>query len=169
MTIHSTDPFATPEGQRSPVRRFRGRLPAAVTLWTAPGPRGPAGLTVSSTVVADGVPGYVIGLIDDESDLWTAIESAGVFAVTALAAADRQLADRFAGQLPAPGGLFRGEDWLDTPYGPVPAGHPTWVGCRYAEARTLGWSRLVQATVERVEVGEVEPLLHYRGRYRHLG
>ncbi|WP_233604170.1 flavin reductase family protein [Micromonospora sp. HM5-17] len=33
--IHHTDPFATPEGQRSPIRRFRGRLAAPVTLWTA--------------------------------------------------------------------------------------------------------------------------------------
>ena len=70
--IHATDPFATPEHERSPVRRFRGRLAAAVTLWTAPGP---AGLTVSSTLVADGEPGRLLGLLDDESDLWTAVEA----------------------------------------------------------------------------------------------
>ena len=33
--IHSSDPFATPEEERSPVRRLRGRLAAPVTLWTA--------------------------------------------------------------------------------------------------------------------------------------
>src|SRR5688500_2047994 len=53
VTVHYTDPFATPEEERSPVRRFRRRLPSAVTLWTGPGP---AGLTVSSTLVADGDP-----------------------------------------------------------------------------------------------------------------
>jgi hypothetical protein len=52
--IHSSDPFATPEQDKSPVRRLRGRLASAVTLWTAPGP---AGLTVSSMLVADGDPG----------------------------------------------------------------------------------------------------------------
>ena len=57
MTIHSTDPFATPEEQRSPLRRLRGRLAAPVTLWTADGPAGPAGLTVSSMLVAEGEPG----------------------------------------------------------------------------------------------------------------
>src|SRR5437762_3494451 len=108
LTIHGTDPFATPDVQRSPVRRLRGRLPAAVTLWTAPGP---AGLTVSSTLIADGEPGRVLGLIDDESELWSAIESAGRFAVIPLAPRHRQLADRFAGLMPAPGGLFRGEAW----------------------------------------------------------
>jgi 3-hydroxy-9,10-secoandrosta-1,3,5(10)-triene-9,17-dione monooxygenase reductase component len=42
--IHSTDPFAVPDNEKSQVRRLRGRLAATVTLWTAPGP---AGLTVS--------------------------------------------------------------------------------------------------------------------------
>src|SRR5690348_17299034 len=102
MTIHITDPFATPEEGRSPVRRLRGRLPAPVTLWTAPGP---AGLTVSSTLVADGTPGRVLGLVDEESELWAAVEAAGVFAVVPLAPRHRQLADRFAGLMPAPGGL----------------------------------------------------------------
>ena len=79
--IHSSDPFATPEQDRSPVRRLRGRLAATVTLWTAPGP---AGLTVSSMLVADGDPGRVLGLVDEESDFWDAVSVARRFAVTPL-------------------------------------------------------------------------------------
>jgi 3-hydroxy-9,10-secoandrosta-1,3,5(10)-triene-9,17-dione monooxygenase reductase component len=166
MTISSSDPFATPDHLRSPVRRLRGRLPAAVTLWTAPGP---AGLAVSSTLVADGEPGRLLGVLDEESDLWAAIEAAGRFAVTPLTPADRQLADRFAGLLPAPGGLFAGEGWHETGYGPVPAGHADWAGCRLAGARPLGWGLLVESIIERVELGDAEPpLVHYRGRYREL-
>jgi 3-hydroxy-9,10-secoandrosta-1,3,5(10)-triene-9,17-dione monooxygenase reductase component len=166
MTIHHTDPFATPEGERSPLRRLRGRLPAPVTLWTAPGP---AGLTVSSTLVADGEPGRLLGLVDDESELWAAIEAAGRFAVAPLGRAHRQLADRFAGLLPAPGGLFAAGDWHPTDFGPVPADATTWVGCRLDAARPFGWALLVEATVERVELGAPgEPLVHYRGRYREL-
>jgi 3-hydroxy-9,10-secoandrosta-1,3,5(10)-triene-9,17-dione monooxygenase reductase component len=165
MTIHSTDPFATPEGERSPLRRLRGRLPAPVTLWTAPGP---AGLTVSSVLVADGAPGRILGLIDEESDLWEATQAAGRFAVSVLGSGHRQLADRFAGLMPAPGGLFRGDDWLDTPYGPVPAGAGTWAGCRLAEARPCGWYLLVEGAVEQVEIGDGAPLAHLRGRYREL-
>jgi 3-hydroxy-9,10-secoandrosta-1,3,5(10)-triene-9,17-dione monooxygenase reductase component len=166
MTIHAGDPFATPEHLRSPVRRFRGRLPAAVTLWTAPGP---AGLTVSSTLVVDGRPGRLLGVVDEESALWEAASAAGRFAVTLLEAADRQLADRFAGILPAPGGLFRGDGWEHTDFGPVPAGHATWVGCRLDGSRPLGWGLLVEATIERIEAGDGEPLVHHRGRYRPLG
>ena len=166
MSIHPEDPFATPENLRSPVRRLRGRLPAAVTLWTAPGP---AGLTVSSTLIADGDPGRLLGLVDDESELWAAASMAGRFAVQPLGPGDRQLADRFAGLMPAPGGLFRGYEWEPTDWGPVLAGRGTWVGCRVDTTHTVGWGVLVQATVERIELGEpVPPLVHYRGRYREL-
>lgn len=165
--IHGTDPFAAPDDARSPVRRLRGRLAAAVTLWTAPGP---VGLTVSSTVVVDGEPGRLIGLIDDESDLWSAARATGRFAVTPLGTAHRQLADRFAGLLPAPGGLFKGYEWTDTPYGPVPADVATWAGCRVDTAREFGWALLVEATIETVELGaDAAPLVHFRGRYRDLG
>jgi 3-hydroxy-9,10-secoandrosta-1,3,5(10)-triene-9,17-dione monooxygenase reductase component len=166
LTISPSDPFATPEHLRSPVRRLRGRLPTAVTLWTAPGP---AGLTVSSTVVVDGDPGRLLGLVDEESELWAAVEEAGRFAVAVLTPADRQLADRFAGLLPAPGGLFQGGGWQETGYGPVPAGSTTWAGCRLDGARPLGWGLLVEATIEHLDLGEAEPpLIHYRGRYREL-
>lgn len=164
--IHHTDPFATPESERSPVRRLRGRLAAAVTLWTAPGP---AGLTVSSTLVADGAPARLLGLLDEESDLWAAASAAGRFAVAPLSPQHRQLADRFAGLLPAPGGLFTGSGWADTPYGPVPADASGWVGCRLDGARPCGWSLLVEATVERVELAaDPVPLVHFRGRYWEL-
>ena len=87
----------------SPVRRLRGRLATAVTLWTTPGP---AGLTVSSMMVADGAPGRVLGLVDEESDFFDAVRRSRRFAVVPLADADQQVADRFAGLMPAPGGLF---------------------------------------------------------------
>ncbi|OLB64888.1 MAG: flavin reductase [Actinobacteria bacterium 13_2_20CM_2_72_6] len=166
MSIHHTDPFATPEGDRSPLRRLRGRLASPVTLWTAPGP---AGLTMSSTLVVDGRPGRVLGLVDDESDLWAAIEDAGRFAVLPLRPEHRQLADRFAGLMPAPGGLFANGDWRETDFGPVPADAGTWAGCRLDTARPYGWALLLEGTVEQVEVGAAdEPLVHYRGRYREL-
>lgn len=164
--IHSSDPFATPEREKSPIRRFRGRLAAPVTLWTAPGP---AGLTVSSTLVADGDPGRILGLIDDESDLWDAVRAAERFAVVPLTPADRQLGDRFAGLMPAPGGLFAAGEWAETPYGPVPAGATAWAGCRLAVSRPCGWSLLVEAVIETVEFGPAAaPLIHYRGDYRDV-
>lgn len=159
-----SDPFATPEEEKSPVRRLRGRLAAPVTLWTAPGP---AGLTVSSMLVADGEPGRVLGLVDEESELWDAVEKAGVFAIAPLADRDRQLADRFAGLMPAPGGLFATGEWDQTAYGPVRGG--LWAGCRLVEARPCGWALLVEGVLETIAAVDPQPpLVHYRGRYREL-
>jgi flavin reductase (DIM6/NTAB) family NADH-FMN oxidoreductase RutF len=163
---HSSDPFATPEQDRSPVRRLRGRLAAAVTLWTAPGP---AGLTVSSMLVADGEPGRVLGLIDAESEFWDAAGRARRFAVVPLGADEQQVADRFAGLMPAPGGLFASGEWTDTDYGPVPAGAGTWAGCRLESDRPTGWALLVEAAIETVRLDDAPaPLMHFRGRYRRL-
>lgn len=164
--IHSTDPFAVPEEEKSQVRRLRGRLATTVTLWTAPGP---AGLTVSSAVVADGDPGRLLGLIDEESDFWEAALQAGRFAVTPLTPADRQLADRFAGLFPAPGGLFAIGDWNDTEYGPVPAQAGSWAGCRLDASRSCGWALLIEGVIETVRTSHAgSPLIHHRGRYTEL-
>jgi 3-hydroxy-9,10-secoandrosta-1,3,5(10)-triene-9,17-dione monooxygenase reductase component len=169
--IHASDPFATPESDKSDVRRLRGRLVAPVTLWTAPsGSGGPSGLTVSSVLIADGEPGRVVGLIDEESDFWTAAEAAGRFTVTPLTAADQQLADRFAGLMPAPGGLFATGEWTETPFGPVPRHAGTWAGCRLESRRPCGWALLIEAVIESIEAGPATaPLAHYRGRYHDVG
>jgi flavin reductase (DIM6/NTAB) family NADH-FMN oxidoreductase RutF len=172
--IHSSDPFATPEQDRSPVRRLRGRLAGAVTLWTTEGPGvgsrpDPAGLTVSSMLVADGDPGRVLGLVDEESDFWEAVSRSRRFAVTPLGDTDQQLADRFAGLMPAPGGLFAGGTWTETDFGPVPAGAGTWAGCRLDGDRPFGWSLLLEATIETVRLDAPPvPLLHFRGRYQRV-
>jgi len=171
--IHYRDPFATASEDRSPARRLRGRLAAPVTLWTAGGGSAPlAGLTVSSTVLADGDPPRLLGLLDEESQLWEVLRESGRFAMVPLGPAHRQLADRFAGLMPAPGGPFKAADWQSTGYGPVLAGASGWAGCRLDDARPYGWAMLVEATVESVTVGDegdAGPLIHYRGRYRELG
>jgi flavin reductase (DIM6/NTAB) family NADH-FMN oxidoreductase RutF len=168
MTIHSSNPFETPDEAKSPVRRLRGRLPLPVTLWTAYEPDGHrVGLTVSSTIVVDGSPGRLIGLLDEESAVWTAIQRTGRFAVMPLREGDGQLADTFAGLMPAAGGPFAVGDWSDSEHGPVLAGVGAWAGCRLDDARPLGWAYLVESTIEHVELASEapSPLIHYRGRY----
>jgi hypothetical protein len=144
---------------------------------------------VSSLLVADGDPGRVIGLIGDESELWTAIQDTGRFVVVQLGAADRQLADRFAGLLPAPGGPFRSGTWTQSDYGPVPGDDATmpgdtdgpgdtagpgsqshtWAGCRLDSARRYGWGLLVEASIEVINFGPAyDVLVHLGGRYRDV-
>jgi 3-hydroxy-9,10-secoandrosta-1,3,5(10)-triene-9,17-dione monooxygenase reductase component len=170
VTIHASDPFATPEDQRSPVRRLRGRLPAPVTLWTAGEGTGRAGLTVSSLLVVDGDPGRVLGLVDPESELWAAVGPSGRFAVVRLGPDERRLAEVFAGVLPAPGGRFTVGAWRDTGYGPVPEGDAvTWAGCVLDAARPYGWGLLVEATIAEISFGVADTALGYfRGRYQQI-
>lgn len=167
MTIHTDHPFATPE---EPVRRFRGRLGGAVSLWTAGSDRTRAGLTVSSLMVANGDPGAVVGLLDPDSDLFEALEDTGRAVVHLLERADRPLADVFGGQAPAPGGSFTvapwATQWEESGHGPVLPDR-TRALVSFGEAREVGWSVLVTARIDDVVVLEDRhPLEHRRGRYQ---
>lgn len=173
VTIHSEHPFLPPESERDPVRRFRGRLGGAVTLWTTGSgdqPKARAGLAVSSLLVAAGEPAHVLALLDPDSELVDRLRHTRVAVVQLLQWEQRRLADAFAGVLPAPGGAFRLGEWTESPWGPVLDGVSGWAGVRLADPQAaVGWSLLVDAVVEHIEIGvEFAPLVHRRGRYRRL-
>jgi flavin reductase (DIM6/NTAB) family NADH-FMN oxidoreductase RutF len=164
MTIHSDHPFqdATPD----PVRRLRGRLGGAVTLWTSGPPEAPAGLTVSSIMVANGAPAHVVALVDPDSDLADALLTSSRAVVQLLSWRHRDLAEVFAETAPAPGGKFAQAEFGDTDWGPRLADASVWAGVALTESRELGWSLVVTCRIEHVEVGEDDaPLIHRRGRY----
>ncbi|MEV6416158.1 flavin reductase family protein [Kribbella sp. NPDC051718] len=169
MTIHGDHPFLPPESERSPVRRLRGRLPSPVGLWTTAHEGKRAGLTVSSMLVADGEPGYVIGLIDPDSDLWETLHKARTAVVSLLGGGHQRLADAFGYVAPAPGGPFRMIEWTETEWGPAPVGVSTWAGCRLVtpDPPEVGWALQVQLEIVQVELTEDElpALVHRRGRY----
>lgn len=172
MTIHPDHPFLPPASERDQVRRFRGRLGGAVTLWTTGDGADRAGLTVSSLLVAPGEPGHVLALLDPDAALTAQLSSTRRVVVQLLGWEHRQLADAFAGQFPAPGGVFRLGDehggWVDTGWGPRLAGVDSWLGARLVEAppTEVGWGLLHDAVIEKVELGAGgEPLEHRRGRY----
>lgn len=167
MTIHSEHPFLEPESARDPVRRLRGRLGGAVTVWSTGRGQERAGLTVSSVMVANGSPGHVLALVDPDSDFAAAFQSERRAVVGLLQWPHRDLAEAFAGLAPAPGGLFTLGSWSETTWGPLLDGVSAWAGVRLAEAPTeVGWSLLLDCEMEHVEIGvEEQPLMHRRGRY----
>lgn len=167
MTIHSEHPFMEPPAERDPVRRLRGRLGGAVTLWTSEHDGSRAGLTVSSLMVAAGEPGRILGLLDPDSDLCDVLTGGGRAVVQLLLWEHHQLADVFAGTVPAPGGQFAQAEWQDTEWGPVLSTVTSWVGVRLESAVDVGWSRLVTTTIERTVIGDDgDALVHRRGRYQ---
>ncbi len=172
MSIFSEHPFLPPEADRSPVRRLRSRLPSPVTVWTAGQPEQRAGLTVSSVLIADGDPGYLVGVLDPLSDLWDALNRTGAAVVNLLNWRHRQLADAFGYVAPAPGGPFRMAEWTDTEWGPALVGAAAWAGCLLGERppERLGWGLLVRLQLAHTEFGDEDhPLTHRRGRYLAAG
>jgi flavin reductase (DIM6/NTAB) family NADH-FMN oxidoreductase RutF len=172
VTIHPEHPFADADSARDPVRRLRGRLGGAVSLWTTGGAGSPgavdrAGLTVSSLLVAPGEPAHVLGLVDPDSDLALAVGSTGTAVVQLLQWRHRDVADVFAGAAPSPGGTFRSGTWQDSDWGPVLDGVSAWAGIRLTGAVVeVGWSQLLDGVVEHVELSpDGVPLEHRRGRY----
>jgi flavin reductase (DIM6/NTAB) family NADH-FMN oxidoreductase RutF len=169
VTIHSEHPFATPEPERDPVRRLRGRLGGVVSLWTTGAGAARSGLTVSSLLVASGEPGHILALVDPDSDFVREVSETRIAVVELLSWRHQQLAEAFAGLFPAPGGVFRLGEWVDTEWGPRLRDVATWAGVRLVEdePRQVGWSMLLDLTIEHVEIGgDDEPLVHRRGRYQ---
>jgi flavin reductase (DIM6/NTAB) family NADH-FMN oxidoreductase RutF len=172
VTIHHSHPFAVGEQDRNPLRRFRGRMASPVSIWAASANGARAGWTLSSFLVADGDPGEVIGLIDEESPLVDVLRKSPTLTVNLLGWGQRALADAFAGVAPAPGGPFSLTAWQDTDWGPVLESSLGWIGARLKpDSDHAGWGLLVRAEVERVEIPSdpAEDLMCYvRGRYRSL-
>jgi len=164
VTIHSTHPFADPEPD--PVRRLRGRLGGAVSLWTAGAEGDRSGLTVTSLMLAHGEPAHVLGLLDPDADLTEQLVETGRGVVQLLSWPDRDLAEAFAGTAPAPGGPFRMAAFEQTTWGPRLASAATWAGVTLVERREVGWSLEVTCRLDQLTVGDDDtPLRHWRGRY----
>jgi flavin reductase (DIM6/NTAB) family NADH-FMN oxidoreductase RutF len=167
MTIHTEHPFVDPSAD--PVRRLRGRLGGAVTLWTsgdraAGGTR--AGLTVTSVMVAGGEPSRFLALLDPDSALREVLEETGRGVVHLLRWEHRDLAEVFAGQMPFPGGQFTTAEWEQTASGPRLLTASTWATVEVESFETVGWSDLVISRIVEVVIGEDDsPLEHRRGRY----
>jgi flavin reductase (DIM6/NTAB) family NADH-FMN oxidoreductase RutF len=172
VTIHHSHPFASDEQDRNPLRRFRGRMTSPVSIWAAASGENRAGWTLSSFLVADGDPGEVIGLVDEESALADLLPETTTLTVNLLGWDQRGLADAFGGITPAPGGPFALAAWTDTEWGPVLVNSLGWVGARLRpDPDHAGWDLLLRGAVERVEIqaNPADDLLCYvRGRYRSL-
>jgi 3-hydroxy-9,10-secoandrosta-1,3,5(10)-triene-9,17-dione monooxygenase reductase component len=161
------DPFATPSELRDPARRLRGRLIAPVTVWTAGGPPDPAGLTISSVIVAEGDPAAVVGVVNPTSDLWEAVRSTGAFVVHVLERRHRRVAELFAGRVPSPGGVFAALESEASRWGPVLTDIPNRCCCRLESIRSLGYQSLVEGVIEATGLTALEePLAYFQGRYR---
>lgn len=167
--IHEDHPFRTPEELRDPVRQFRGRLAAPVTIVTAGTAETPAGLTVSSLMVAEGDPARLYVLVGPTTDLYEAIMDTGRFVVHVLRGDDRRWADVFAGLRPSPGGVFSGLDVSETAWGPTITSIGDRAFCTLNHFEEESFVAILTSTVDDVTVADLaDPLVYFRGGYRGL-
>lgn len=161
------DPFATPSAERDPARRFRGRLVAPVTGWTARTADGrPIGIAVSSIMVTTGQPPAIVGLIDPLSEFWDALVESKRFVVHVLEREHRRLANQLAGKY-GPDSRFDDATTLDSPWGPVIEQAGTRAFCTLGGLREMGESVLVRGDVDEFALpeGPLDPLGYFRGSY----
>jgi 3-hydroxy-9,10-secoandrosta-1,3,5(10)-triene-9,17-dione monooxygenase reductase component len=169
IRVGSQPPFAVPPERRDPARRWRGRLVAPVTIWTAGQLPGGAGLTVSSVLVAEGEPARLLGLIDPTSAFFAAAQESGAFVVHVLAVGERALAERFSEVRPPIRGPFERLEVAESPWGPVLGGSRPRAACRLAGSAPVGYAELVEGVIEQLELPDLEdPLAYLHGRYRSV-
>lgn len=140
-----------------------------MTVWTASGSTGaPAGITVSSVLVAEGDPPEMLGLVDPLCAFWDAANESGSFLVHVLATDQVRTAEKFA--LHLPGDPFEGEEVTRTAWGPGIGAVPARAGCTLTGSTEVGYGLLVRGRIDEVLIDErtVAPLVHYRGAYRAL-
>ncbi|HVR80273.1 MAG TPA: flavin reductase [Acidimicrobiia bacterium] len=167
--IHSENPFQPEPGDRDQARRFRGRLPAGVTIVTAGAGAATTGLTVSSLFVVEGEPALVYLVVGPTTDLWTSTADSGRFIVHLCRYEDHRLAEVFAGLSPSPGGLFTTVESTPSEWGPVLSDLGDRLYCSFLTREETGWSGVVVGQVDRVEVSDLtDPLIHFRSGYHRL-
>ncbi len=167
VTIHQGHPFLPPEGERSAVRRLRGRWPSGVAIVTTGEERSRVGLTVSSLLVVDGDPGVAVMMLDALSDLAEALDPDTPCVVNVLGPGQHDLAEVFAGQAPAPGGPFTVGRWHQGAHGPELVGAAAVARGRVSQVadHETGFAVRHEVTLEAVDLSDVAALRHERGSY----
>lgn len=149
-------------------RRAMSRLPTAVTVVTAIGDDGPAGLTANAVVSLSLDPPLMLACVDRGSRTLRAVEQAGRFGISVLGADDFDLARAFATKAPQEE-KWAGVAWSDHGGVPLLDDAEVRVACELENVLAGGDHVIVTGKVLDVETSDGVPLVFYDGQYRPLG
>lgn len=165
--IHDENPFGATDDDRA--RRLRGRLALPVTIITSGDRDSQTGLTVSSVFIVEGQPALLYAVITPNSDLYDVAQDSGAFVVHICTETDAGLADVFAGIRPSPGGMFATSEVEHTQWGPTLIAVENRIRCKTRSISEVGWSGILVGELVDSEISDLtEPLIYFRGSYRHL-
>jgi 3-hydroxy-9,10-secoandrosta-1,3,5(10)-triene-9,17-dione monooxygenase reductase component len=149
------------------LRRAFARLAAGVTVVTTMSPDGPKGMTATAVCSLSLDPPLVLACLHNRSRTLAAVRDAGAFAVNILRADQAGTATAFAtpmaDQARFAGVAHRLHDGL-----PVLAAALAWVTCGVAATYPGGDHTIVLGAVTGIGLGDGQPLVRQRGRYRLL-
>lgn len=152
--------------------RFRqviGSFPTGVTIVTADGPDGPAGLTTNAVTSVSLRPLLLLVCFDNASRTLPTVRDAGRFAVNVLRAGQEDLARVFASKRVARE-KFEAVTHTVAHGVPVLDGALAWLACDLVELREAGDHTIGLGAVTHVDADdEGEPLVFFRGAYAALG
>jgi flavin reductase (DIM6/NTAB) family NADH-FMN oxidoreductase RutF len=156
----------------SSPRAFRdaiGSFATGVTVVTASGPDGPAGLTTNAVTSLSLEPQLLVVCFDNGSRTLPVVAEAGRFAVNVLAAGQAELAAVFASKRVAAEKFA--EATHTVAHGvPVLDGAAAWLVCDLQELLPRGDHTIgIGAVTELSADPGAEPLVFFRGGYRTLG
>jgi flavin reductase (DIM6/NTAB) family NADH-FMN oxidoreductase RutF len=151
-------------------RSFRdtvGAFPTGVTIVTAGGPAGPAGLTTNAFTSLSLEPSLILVCFDNGSRTLPVVREAGRFAVNILRAGQEDLAATFASK------RLQDEKFAEVTHReahgvPVLDDALAWLVCDLQETLPRGDHTIGIGAVDALHVDEGEPLLFWRGKYRGL-
>ncbi|MEW6582540.1 MAG: flavin reductase family protein, partial [Actinomycetota bacterium] len=145
-------------------RAAMSRWASGVSVFTAGGPDGPVGVTVSSFSSVSLDPPLILGCIARSTSAHDTLVGAGGFAVHVLGGDQMDLSQRFAG----PADLrFDGLDWESGPFSAplLPLGLVRMV-CARESVTEAGDHTILLGRVVRVEVDDGDPLVYFHRAYR---
>ena len=154
------DPLITPEHYRATL----GHFCTGITIVTAHGADGPAGLTCQSFSAVSLDPPMILVCPAKTSTSWPSIADAGAFCVNVLAEDQEELCRGFATR---GADKFAGVGWSPAPFtgAPIIAGALAWIECRLEVTHDAGDHVVALGRVLDLKAREGRPLLFFRGGY----
>ena len=151
------------------AREFRdviGSFATGVTVVTASGPSGHAGLTTNAVTSLSLDPVLLLVCFDNASRTLPVVRECGRFAVNVLRAGQRELAEVFASKRVAEE-KFAAATHTVTNGVPVLEGALAWLACELQELLPRGDHTIgIGSVTEMRHDPDGEPLLFFRGEYR---
>jgi flavin reductase (DIM6/NTAB) family NADH-FMN oxidoreductase RutF len=148
-------------------RRAMQRIPTAVTVVTAEGPDGPAGLTANAVVSLSLDPPLMLACIDRGSRTLRAVESAGRFGISVLGEGDEEIAGAFATKAPLEE-KWAGVAWSRSSGVPLLDDAIVRVVCELENVLAGGDHMIVTGRVLELAADEGVPLVFFESGYRPL-